>query len=239
MPKLRALIVDDELPAQSELSYLLDETGAVDVLATASSVRDAIEELKQHRFDVLFLDINMPGVNGMQFAEALSKLQQPPAVVFVTAYGEYAAEAFDVNAIDYLMKPVEEDRLRQAIAKVIAHAGASVKKTEHERIAVEKNGKKALIPMDDISYVMAKDDYSYIHVGKETYLSTMSLTQLEKKFEAHNFYRVHRRYLVNLGRIEEVETVTGGTLLLTLANEEDKIPVSRRRVTMLKKVLGL
>ena len=124
---LRAMIVDDEAPARSELAFLLEEIGDVEIAVEADNVRKAIESLKEHRCDVVFLDINMPGVNGMQFAEALSKLKNPPAVVFVTAYSEYGADAFGVNAIDYLVKPVETDRLRQAVDKVRVQCGQATK----------------------------------------------------------------------------------------------------------------
>ena len=103
---LRAIIVDDEAPARSELKFLLDELGSVDVVAEAASVREAIEKLKEYQCDVMFLDINMPEANGLQLANALQHLRYPPAVVFVTAYSEFALDAFKVNAIDYLVKPV-------------------------------------------------------------------------------------------------------------------------------------
>ncbi|MDO5044026.1 MAG: LytTR family DNA-binding domain-containing protein [Coriobacteriia bacterium] len=236
---LRAMVVDDEAPARSELAYLLDEVGLAEVAAEASSVREAIEKLKDVHIDLIFLDVNMPEVNGMQFADALDKLKNPPAVVFVTAYSEYAADAFGVNAIDYLVKPVETERLKQALIKVNQHFSALHKLTSNERIPVEKNGKKILINTEKIHYVMAKDDYSYIFTEDDRYLSTISLAQLENRLGSQGFFRAHRRYLVNLAYVIEVEPVSGSTLLLTLRGEEDKIPVSRRRVSSIKKALGL
>ena len=234
---LRAMIVDDEAPARSELAFLLEEIGDVEIAVEADNVRKAIESLKEHRCDVVFLDINMPGVNGMQFAGALSKLKNPPAVVFVTAYSEYGADAFGVNAIDYLVKPVETDRLRQAVDKVRVQCGQATKKPTVERIPVEKGGKKVLVPIDKIRYVMAKDDYSCLYTDDDHYLSTISLAQLESRLSSANFFRVHRRYIVNLSHVSEVESVSGGTLLLTMRDDGEKIPVSRRRVAALKKVL--
>jgi two-component system response regulator LytT len=236
---IRAIIVDDEAPARSELRYLLDETDQVEVTAEASNVREAIERLKDRGADVMFLDINMPGANGLQLAEALGRLKYPPAVVFVTAYSEHAAKAFDVNAVDYLVKPVETERLMQALVKVKSYTSKFAKDEVAERIPVEKSGKKLLVSTTNIRYIMAKDDYSYLHTDSDRYLSTVSLAQLESKLETHGFFRVHRRYLVNLAAVEEVAPQSGGTLLLTLAGEEEKIPVSRRRVAALKKALGL
>ena len=236
---IRAIIVDDEAPARSELRFLLDETGKVEVTAEASNVREAIERLKDKGADVMFLDIQMPGANGLQLAEALGRLKYPPAIVFVTAYGEHAAKAFDVNAVDYLVKPVETERLLQALAKVKHYTAQFAKDGSAERIPVEKSGKKLLVSTDKIRFIMAKDDYSYLHTEQDRYLSTVSLAQLEAKLEPYGFFRVHRRYLVNLASVEEVAPQSGGTLLLSLAGEEEKIPVSRRRVASLKKALGL
>jgi two-component system response regulator LytT len=236
---LRAIIVDDEAPARSELRYLLDETEQVEVVAEAVNVREAIERLKDKGADVMFLDINMPGANGIQLAEALNRLKFPPAIVFVTAYSEHAAKAFDVNAVDYLVKPVETDRLLQTISKIKHHVSVYAKGSQAERIPVEKSGKKLLVATDKIHYIMAKDDYSYLHTDSDRYLSTVSLAQLESKLESHGFFRVHRRYLVNLACVEEVTPISGGTLLLSLTGEEETIPVSRRRVAALKKALGL
>ena len=153
---LRAMIVDDEAPARSELRFLLEQTGKIGSINEASSVRSAIEMLMENRVDVVFLDISMPGASGLQLAEALHRLKNPPAVVFVTAYSDHAVEAFDVDAVDYLMKPVEEARLDQAISKVLARVKpVSENKSSIERIPVEKGGRKVLIPVDQIRYIMA------------------------------------------------------------------------------------
>lgn len=236
---LKAIIVDDEAPARSELSFLLSETGQVEVAAEAANVREAIEKLKDVGADIMFLDVNMPGADGIQLAEALTHLKYPPYVIFVTAYSEHAVQAFEVNATDYLVKPVESDRLKQAITKVQNQIKSASRPTAGERIPVEKGGKKLLIPTNKIHFIMAKDDYSYLHTDTDRYLSTVSLANLEAKLEPYGFFRVHRRYLVNLSCVQEVDPVSGGTLLLTLAGEEEKIPVSRRRVAALKKALGL
>ncbi|MDR2672757.1 MAG: LytTR family DNA-binding domain-containing protein [Coriobacteriales bacterium] len=236
---IKAIIVDDEAPARSELHFMLDETGQVEVVAEAANVREAVERLKEKGGDLMFLDIQMPGATGLQLAEALGRLKYPPAIVFVTAYSEHAAKAFDVNAIDYLVKPVETDRLLKALAKVKSYLTSNAKNTQAERVPVEKGGKKLLVSTDKIHFIMAKDDYSYLHTEQDRYLSTVSLAQLEAKLEPYNFFRVHRRYLVNLACVEEVTPVSGGTLLLTLTGEEEKVPVSRRRVASLKKALGL
>lgn len=236
---LKAIIVDDEAPARSELRFLLGEMGQVDVVAEAASVREAIDKLKEYPCDVMFLDVNMPEATGLRLAEGLQHLKFPPQVVFVTAYSEFALDAFKVNAVDYLVKPVETERLRQAIARVRENVVLHAQAQRSERIPVEKAGKKILIAIDKIRFIMARDDYAYLQTDSDRYFSTVSLAQLEKRLEGHGFFRVHRGYLVNLSMVEEVESVAGGTLLLTLNGVEDTIPVSRRRVSTLKKALGI
>lgn len=238
---LRAMIVDDEAPARSELRFLLEQTGKIGSINEASSVRSAIEMLMENRVDVVFLDISMPGASGIQLAEALHKLKNPPAVVFVTAYSDHAVEAFDVDATDYLMKPVEEARLDQAINKVLARVKptSDSSKSPIERIPGEKGGRKVLIPVDQIRYIMAKDDYSCIFTEDDRYLSTTSLAQFESKLGDFGFFRVHRRYIVNLANVEDVETVPSGAIQLGVSGVDDRIPVSRRRVVPLKKALNL
>ena len=181
------------------------------------------------------------GASGIQLAEALHKLKNPPAVVFVTAYSDHAVEAFDVDATDYLMKPVEEARLDQAINKALARVKptSDSSKSSIERIPVEKGGRKVLIPVDQIRYIMAKDDYSCIFTEDDRYLSTTSLAQFESKLGDFGFFRVHRRYIVNLANVEDVETVPSGAIQLGVSGVDDRIPVSRRRVVPLKKALNL
>lgn len=240
------MIVDDEAPARSELRFLLEQTGKIGSIIEASSVRSAIEMLMEARVDVVFLDISMPGASGLQLAEALYKLKNPPAIVFVTAYSDHAVEAFDVDAVDYLMKPVEEARLDRAIEKVIARAKpvataepVVAKPANIERIPVEKGGRKVLIPVDQIRFIMAKDDYSCIFTEDDRYLSTTSLAQFESKLGEFGFFRVHRRYIVNLANVEDVETVPSGAIQLGVNGLDERIPVSRRRVVPLKKALNL
>ncbi|WP_028263652.1 LytR/AlgR family response regulator transcription factor [Atopobium fossor] len=238
---LSAMIIDDEAPARSELNYLLKETGRVDHIVEASNARQAVEKLMEGRVDVLFMDISMPKTTGMQLAEAMQKIKNPPAIVFVTAHSEYALNAFNVDAVDYLMKPVENDRLLQALNKVQKRlAPAPEGHTAIERIPVEKAGRKVLVPVDTIRYIEAKDDYSCIYTDTDRYLSTTSLAQLENKLSSHGFFRVHRGYIVNLEYIEDVAGVSSGNLQLGLSGITDKkISVSRRRVVQLKRTLGI
>lgn len=237
---MRAMIVDDEAPARSELKYLLEESGRVDLIVEATSAREAVERLMEVRVDVMFLDISMPKTNGMQLAEALHKLKNPPQVVFVTAYSEYALDAFGVDATDYLMKPVETDRLAQALDKIVEHIKPLNLPVSVERIPVVKSGSKVLVPIDQIRFIEAKDDYSCIYTETDRFLSTISLQKLEDRLVGHGFFRIHRSYIVNLEYVADVEVISAGILQLTIQGFEDKhISVSRRRVVALKRALGI
>ncbi|MBN1193246.1 MAG: response regulator transcription factor [Coriobacteriia bacterium] len=234
---LKALLVDDEVPARSELRYLLGEAGGVEVVGEAGSANEALQLIRAIPYDVVFLDVNMPGLSGIELAEALTELTNPPAIVFVTAHSEHAVDAFAVAAVDYLVKPVEIQRLKTAVERLLPAVEAP---TRIDRIPVEKGGKKLLLQVADIFHVMARDDYSYIFTDGERFLSTLSLADLEQKLESQGFFRVHRRYLVNLAQIREVAPMYGGTMELTLKDsEQTHVPVSRRRAPALKRLLGL
>ena len=150
-------------------------------------------------------------------------------------------DAFEVDAVDYLMKPVEADRLARALDKVQARLKpAPAAHSSVERIPVEKGGRKVLVPIDQIRYIEAKDDYSCIYTDTDRYLSTTSLAKLENNLIPHGFFRVHRGYIVNLEYVEDVEVVSSGILQLGINGiEGKKISVSRRRVVQLKRALGL
>jgi len=234
---LKALLVDDEVPARSELRFLLGEAGGVEVVGEAGSASEALQLIKAIPYDVVFLDVNMPGLSGIELAEVLTGLPHPPAIVFVTAHSEHAVQAFEVAAVDYLVKPVEIRRLRMAVERLAPVAETPVR---IDRIPVEKAGRKLLLQVADIFHIMAKDDYSYIYTDGERYLSTLSLADLEQKLEPQSFFRVHRRYLVNLAQVKEVAPMYGGTMELTLKDgAQTKVPVSRRRAPALKRALGL
>lgn len=236
MTILKALLVDDEVPARSELRYLLDEIGGVEVVGEAGCAAEALQLIKAIPYDVVFLDVSMPGISGIELAETLASLEYPPAIVFVTAHSEHAVDAFEVAAVDYLVKPVEARRLRMALERISpAEAAPKV-----ERIPVEKAGKKLLLNVSDIFHIAAKDDYSYIYTNAERYLSTLSLADLESKLTPQGFFRVHRRYLVNLAHVQEIAPMYGGTMELTLKDQaRTHVPVSRRRAPALKRALGL
>lgn len=234
---LKAIVVDDEAPARNELKCLLDEAGGVEVVAEASNATEAIASLQSNACDVMFLDINMPDANGLKLAGALRTLSFPPSVVFVSAYSEYAVDAFQVRAVDYLLKPVELDRLKESIKIIEKRHAILANHKKTIKISCEKSGKKIDVNAKDIIFARARDDYAFIQTRTGKYFAATSLSAMENEVEPIGFMRVHRSYLVNMKFAERVLSAEGGSATLQLKGTDEKIPVSRRKISMIKKML--
>ena len=232
---LKAIVVDDEKPARDELKCLLEEAGGVKIVAEAENATQAISALQDHPCDVMFLDINMPDANGLNLAGALRTLHFPPCVVFVSAYSEYAVDAFEVKATDYLLKPVELGRLKKALDSVAKRVEIQKSELKNKQISCEKAGKKVMVNAKDILFAKARDDYAHIQAKDGKYFAPTSLSAIERQLEGVGFMRVHRSYLVNMKEIDEAVTIDGGAMCLKIKGVDQQIPVSRRKIPLLKK----
>lgn len=242
---IKALIVDDEPAARQEMRFLLEQTGSVRVVGEATNADEAYELLTKIDYDVIFLDVRMPGLSGTELARKISELQKRPAVVFVSAYSEYAIDAFEVEADDYLVKPVSEERLLKAIEKIQKrkHGGESVKPVQEllsDVFFVDLKDRKIPVRFEDICFFEAVDDYCRLYTAKNSYLINHSLKTLEEKLACRGFLRVHRKYIVNTRKIKEVVQLTRNAYLLKMEDERGtEIPVSRRRVPHFKRVFEI
>ena len=237
-----ALIVDDEPPIRSELHYLLDIDGRCSPIREVGSATEAIAAIVEDMPDIIFLDISMPGTDGMKLAETLHGLKRPPLIVIVTAYAEYAADAFDLDVVDYVLKPIETDRLSHALARVehaLAQRDGQRENSSIPRIAIDINGRKTFIPASDIVYVEANADASYVVSTQGSSLVNESILSFEKRLVPEGFLRVHRSYLVNLEYVRNIEVADSGLLELSLETVPVRIPVSRRRTSFVKRALGI
>lgn len=236
------LVVDDEPPIRAELRYLLEQDERIGSVDEAGGGTQAVEKILAGRPDVLFLDIQMPGTSGIKLAETLSNLKTPPVVVFVTAFAEYAATAFELDAVDYVLKPVETKRLEKTLDKVAAAMSARTPAPAAERVmrlSVERGGKRAFIPVSDIVYIEAKADYSSVITCAGSYLVNESISSLERRLAPQGFMRVHRSFLVNLDDVHDVEVSRSGLMDLKVERVDASVPVSRRRASEVKARLGL
>ncbi len=236
---LRALIIDDEVEARSELRYLLSQVGGVEVVGEAADVKEALELIKGVRYDVVFADIKMPGFTGLDLAREIQKINSHPQVVFITAYDEHALEAFELEAVDYLLKPFSEERLARTVRRLEKKKGlAEPRKGLVDRIVVEKAGKRIPLPPDEIYFFEARDDYAMLYTYEQKYLLASSLKKLEERLKLYPFFRVHRKYLVNLEKIKEIIPLSRSTFLLRMKDRAgSEILVSRRRARDLREVM--
>jgi DNA-binding LytR/AlgR family response regulator len=232
-PGLRVLVVDDEAPALDELAYLLARDDRVALVRTSASSTDALERLRSEVVDAVFLDIAMPGLTGLELATVLARFGVRPAVVFVTAHSEHAVEAFDLEAVDYVLKPVREDRLRAAVRRVEEwHLRGEA--DHDETIPVELAGVTRLLQRSDVAYVVAQGDYARLHTVDGSHLVRLSLAALEERWADAGFLRIHRSVLVSLGRVDEVRA-DGSRCSVFVGGAE--LPVSRRLTPVLRERL--
>lgn len=250
---LAILAVDDEPRALADIKRLLETSASVERVATATSAKEALVFLSGGRFDALFLDVAMPEIEGMALARLLRRFADPPAVVFLTGHPDAAVEAFEVQALDFLIKPVTRERLEAALTRVEAHVrggGASKAPTADgdpagapaaagpDVVAVDnpKGGGKRLVRLETIAFAQANGDYARINCDDGRFLLRTPLSQLENDWGAAGFARVHRAYLVNLKHAVELRAQLNGTAVLVM-RDETEIPVARRNVAALRRRL--
>jgi DNA-binding LytR/AlgR family response regulator len=239
---LTVLAVDDEAPALDELAYLLSRHPDIATVHTATDATSALRELNQHTIDAVFLDINMPGLSGIELAGVLTNFAHRPAVVFVTAHDDKAVAAFDLGAVDYLLKPIRQNRLDEAVRRVVtAQAGEPAPQhaddPESDVIPAELGGITHLVPRESIGWVEAEGDYARLHSATGAHLVRIPLSTLEIRWRDHGFQRIHRSYLVSLRLVTGLRTGEGAMLVRLRANGASpavELPVSRRQARELR-----
>lgn len=230
-PGLRVLVIDDERPALDELAFLLErDTRVAEVHATGSPT-EGLRLLQQLEVDAVFLDVQMPGLTGIELAQVLSRFRTPPAAVFVTAHDQHAVDAFELNAVDYVLKPVREERLAEAVRRILAVVRPE---QPEEQVPVERGGVIRFVPVSQIRYVEAEGDYARLHTGEDSHLIRVPLTQLEQDWAAAGFVRIHRSILISTGFVDEVR-LDGGRCSVVIDGEE--LQVSRRHTRELRDLL--
>lgn len=232
---LSVLVVDDELPAREELGYLLSLDSRVGVVHQSGSGTEALRLLDDTDIDVVFLDIAMPGLSGIELARVLNHYKRPPAVVFVTAHDEHAVSAFEVHAIDYLLKPVRGDRVGEAVRRVVEGGGHGLAAPEpDETLPVELGGVTRFIQRSDVRYAETHGDYARLHTADASHLVRIPMSDLEARWRSAGFVRTHRQYLVSLAHIDEVRQ-DGGHVHVVVSGHV--LPVSRRHARDLRELL--
>lgn len=249
---LRAFLVDDEELALRRLGRMLDDTGRIQVVGSASDPVDAVDQLRDATIDVLFLDIHMPTLTGF---DVLARLDPQPVVVFTTAHQEYALRAFEVNSIDYLLKPVEEAALDRALQKLerlrgqpvaaplpdlLAQVKAALQPRYPERIASRTGERIEFIDLAHISHFYAKDKLTFAATAAKHYVVDQTIQELEEKLDPQRFVRIHRSTIVQVAFVQELHQWFAGRLVLKLKDAaKTELTVARDRVKELKEKLGV
>jgi DNA-binding LytR/AlgR family response regulator len=233
MTSLVVLAVDDEPPALDELAYLLNADDRVAHVHRAGDATEALRVLRDTEVDAVFLDIRMPGLDGMELARILRRFAQPPAIVFVTAYDDGAVDAFDLGVTDYVRKPVRAERLAESLRRVsgLRAAPAPAVPVDEPAIPVELAGTTRMLPRSSVRWVEAQGDYARLHTGENSHLVRVSLATLAERWANAGFVRIHRSYLVQLRLVTELRLTNSGYVV---AVDGVELPVSRRHTRELK-----
>jgi two-component system, LytTR family, response regulator len=237
---ITTIIADDETHARERLRELLDKFDLFTVIAEAKDGNEALKLIISHTPEVVFLDINMPGMSVFQ---TMPSLKNPPLIIFQTAYSEHAARAYDINALDYLLKPIRFERLEKAVAKILEKRGAS----DHPKspdsplgpsnhVAITISGKTRIVAAEDIISISVEDGICCLYTAGEKMMSDKYLTYFEEKLKGGNFFRTGRTDMVNLHHIVMIEKEFQGTYTVVMQNGM-KIDVSRRKAQQLKKIM--
>ena len=241
MFKLNAIVVDDEALAQEYLCALLAKNSQVNVIDVCSDGRSAVKSVQENHPDIIFLDIKMPGLNGFDVVKSLQS-DEMPLVIFTTAFDQYAVDAFEVNAVDYVLKPLMEDRVHSAVDRAFARIANSHKNQRKEsvlnmmadvnelsntteaeinhsgKLAIKDSGSTVLVPLDDIDWIDAAGDYMCVNAKGQSYIMRSTMKQLEEKLAAPCFARIHRSTMVNLNKVQSISQLPKGEYNLRLEN---------------------
>jgi two-component system LytT family response regulator len=244
---MNTIIIDDEPLARSIVKEYLQSYDEIKIVAECNDGFEGLKAIQQHEPDLIFLDIQMPKINGF---EMLELIENPPSVIFTTAFDEYAIKAFESNAVDYLLKPFSKDRFDKAVQKYLHQKKVAPQKTEavlesaaqspvqQNRVVVKDGSKIKIIPVNQIQYLEAADDYVKIFTAEGSFLKKKTMSYFEQSLQSFQFARIHRSYIVNTQLITRIDAYEKDSHILLLSTGA-KLPVSKAGYSKLKDVLGI
>lgn len=238
---LNCIIVEDEFPAREELKYFISKHKGLNLEKEFDNPVDALKYFQETKTDIVFLDINMPELDGMSLGKILMKLNPELKIVFITAYKDFAAEAFEIKAFDYILKPYSEKRISEVLDNLISvRENNFVKEIEKiNKVTVFLNEKMVVLSLDEICYIEVAEKESLVYTKEEVYTSKFKISKWEEILPENKFYRTHRAYIVNLDKIKEIEPWFNGTFVLKVQDLKFKVPVSRNNVKEFKELLNI
>jgi len=249
MSKYKILIIDDEKPARDLIRAYLSSFQNIETVGEASNGFEGLKKIQELSPDLIFLDIQMPKISGLEMLEVLDN---PPSVIFTTAYDEYAIKAFELNAVDYLLKPFSENRFKQAVEKAFTSREKVTTETVNklventsdskgeilQRIVVKKGSELIMIPVSEVLFIESSDDYVFVHTADSKYIKNGTMKYYQDHLSSHVFVRIHRSYLVNITKITKIEKYEKDTHLVII-DEKHKLKVSKSGYKELKEVLKM
>lgn len=247
---IKCVVIDDEKPARDEISFLINAHDKFEVVKSYDSGKSLLSDILDLDIEVIFIDINMPVMSGIEVIDHITSLNLDMHVVFVTAYDNYAVQAFELHAIDYILKPVSSERIRKCLNRIIDEMGnhydqkidillSQMNKEKKDYCCLHRNGKIVPVKLNEIIYVKAENKGTAIETTKGQFLSTIQLGEIEKKFTDASFFRCHRSYLVNLSYILNIEPWFNRTYQVELESVLEKIPISRHYVQDFKDLMNI
>lgn len=241
---INVIIIDDEKIGVEELEYVLSKINYVNIIGKYLDVKEGLDGIKKYKPDAVFLDIDMPGLNGFLAAGEVKKASENTKIIFVTAHEQYAIRAFEINVLDYVLKPFSEERIERSIKRILDNevnetSGGDIIEKQVKKLPVRKKDSLMLIDIEKILYCNIKDGNVYIYSENEVYESEETLTQIEKRLDKFSFVKCHRNYLVNLEVITNITPWINGTYLLKLKGTNEEVPVSRNYNKVIKKIFSI
>lgn len=244
---MKAIIVEDEFLAQQELTYLINKHSNITIEATFEDGLDVLKYLQNHQVDAIFLDINIPSLDGVLLAQNISKFTHRPSIVFITAYKEHAVEAFEIEAFDYILKPYHEARIITMLQKLEAlhnrpvpsqEPSTPANRTSHS-INLIKDERIIVTDINDIYYAAADEKVTRVYTRREEFVMPMNITEFYQRLPEEFFFRCHRSYCVNLSKIREIVPWFNNTYILRLSDLDFEVPVSRSKVKAFRQLMRL
>lgn len=239
---MRGIIVEDEFLAREELKYFISNYSDIKIEGEFEDGIEVLKFIQQNDVDVIFLDINVPYLNGIILGQNISKFKKKPDIVFITAYKEYAVEAFEIEAFDYILKPYHEDRIISMLRKLELKDKHNIEKPKinlDRKVNLQESEKIIVVDLDEIYYCLAKERITHVFTKKGEYSANMSITEFYEKLPKDKFFRSHRSYIVNITKIKEIIPWFNNTYNLKLGDVEGEVPVSRSNIKVFKEIMNI
>lgn len=238
---MNCIIVDDEYPAREELKYFINNFSSIDILNEFDNSLDVLKIIDNTHIDIIFLDINMPNLDGMSLGRIINNFKHKPKVVFITAYKDFAVEAFEIEAFDYILKPYSEDRIINTLKK-LEDIKVNILENDKQcssRITLWKCEKMVVLDMNEIYYCLANERETLVYTKNDNYVVHISISDFLEKLPKASFFRSHRSYILNIDKIKEIIPWFNNTYNVKLKDIDVEIPVSRKNIKDFKHIMGI